>query len=192
MNNVRFFITGIPTAGKSYLAKRIAAETGGIAICLDNFRSELASDERYRRWVNFYRDQDEATYYMKHTADERWQCLVAQSEALWPAFLEKIASYQKESRTLIFESVNILPHLARRNLHFPGVVLSGSSYEATLERNQKEPRWGATKELQELEAKEFFYDERARYRGEAEKYGYPVFGTPEEALPMIRTILNGG
>jgi hypothetical protein len=65
------------------------------------------------------------------------------------------------------------------------------SYETTLERNQKEPRWGVTKELQELEAKEFFYDERPRYQAEAEQYGYPILEMPEEALPMIREILNG-
>jgi hypothetical protein len=186
----RLFITGIPTAGKSYLAQCLASEVRGIAVCLDDFRSSLVSDERYKKWVNFYSDQDEATYYAGRGPEERWRDLVAQSEALWPALLEKISSYHQETRPVIFESVNILPCLAYRDLGFPGVVLIGSSYETIFERNQKAPRWGRTKELQELEAREFFYDERPRYKVEAEKYGYPVFATPEDALPAARELLQ--
>ena len=186
----RLFITGIPTAGKSYLAQQLASEVNGIAVCLDDFRSALVVDERYRKWVNFYSDQDEAAYYAAHGPEERWRDLIAQSEALWPALLEKISSYQKEKASVIFESVNLLPHLAHRNLDFPGIVIIGSSYEVVFGRNQKTPRWGATAELQELEAREFFYDERPRYKTEAERYRYPVFETPEDAFLRARGFLK--
>lgn len=178
----RLFITGIPTSGKSYLARKLAKETGGIAVILDDFREKLATDERYRRWTNFYLDQDEKKYFSTTTPDEQWNNLVMQSEGLWPALAEKIAEYENESKPVIFECVNILPHIAKKHLNFPGVVLTGSSYEEVLERNMAEPRWGSASELQELEAKAFFYNERPRYKAEAEKYGYPVFEKADDAI----------
>jgi hypothetical protein len=141
MGSPKIFITGIPTAGKSYLAKKLAKAINGIAVNLDNYRDSLESDERYRRWINFYFDQDEEKYVTTISPDEMWKNLVAQSEALWPAFLEKIATYKEGERPVIFECVNLLPHLAHRDLTFPGITLIGRSYEETLERNRKEPRW---------------------------------------------------
>lgn len=178
----RLFITGIPTAGKSYLAKKLSLEVKGTAICLDDFREELASNPRYQKWVNFYQDQDENVYLAKTDPVALWQNLVTQSEVLWSAFAEKIQSYRAEEKPVIFESVNILPHLARKHLGFPGIVLLGGSFEETLSRNKKNPRWGRTPHLQELEAKTFFKIERPRYKAEAEKYGYPAFEIADEAL----------
>ena len=59
----RIFITGIPTAGKSYLAEKLAEKVGGICVSIDDIREELVKDERYKKWVNFYLDQDEYDYY---------------------------------------------------------------------------------------------------------------------------------
>ena len=101
---------------------------------------------------------------------------------MWPAILERIKSYTNETKPVIFEGVNILPHLAKKYLPFSGVVIIGKSFEEILERNKKEPRWGKTEELQKLEAKAFFYGERPRYKNEAEKYGYLVFETADEAI----------
>src|SRR3989344_1078987 len=123
----RLFITGIPTAGKSYLTKKLASEHNGIAVSLDDFREELASDPRYKKWVNFYLDQDENVYFAETNPCTLWQNLVNQSEALWPAFAEKIQSYRTEEKPVIFESVNILPRLAHKYLEFPGIVLLGAS-----------------------------------------------------------------
>lgn len=188
----RLFITGIPTAGKSFLAQQLAKETGGLAVCLDDLRSVLASDERYRAWVRFYADQDERAYYADHDADERWHDLVAQSEALWPAFLQAIALYRNMTVPVIFESVNLLPHLLRRDFpDDPGLALVGTTYEAVFERNCQAPRWGMTAELQALEAHEFFDDERPRYIAEAKKYGYPVFESSDAALPTARKFISG-
>jgi len=187
----RLFITGIPTAGKSHLAKKLAAEVDGIIVLLDDFRETLASRERYKPWVNFYLDQDEETYLTKTTPDDMWKNLVAQSEALWSAFLEKINSYASEQKPVIFECVNILPHLAHQDIEFPGIVLIGDTYEKILERNRMAPRWSAKAHLQELEAKTFFHIERPHYKAEAEKYGYPIFKNSDDAFPVALKLLSG-
>ena len=118
---------------------------------------------------------DEKKYLTETTPEKQWENLVAQSEGLWPAFLQEIEKYKNEEKPVIFECVNILPHLAKKDLNFSGIVLIGRSYEEILERNKKSPRWGSTPELQELEAKLFFEVERPRYRAEAEKYEYDFF-----------------
>jgi len=181
----RLFITGIPTAGKSYLADKLADKFGGLAIHLDDFRESLAADPKYRDAVNFYLDQDERTYLTTISLDEQWNNLVRQSEALWPAMLTKIKSYDNEERPVVFDSVNIFPYLAKRDLNFSGVILIGSSYEETLERNKKDPRWGKTEELQILEAKYFFNIERPHYQAEGEKYGYSIFTSADEAYEWL-------
>lgn len=186
----RLFITGIPTAGKSYLAKKLAQAVDGIPVPLDDFREDLKNNDVYKKWVNFYYDQDEEIYLTATSPDRMWKNLMAQSEALWPIFSERINSYKNESRPVIFECVNILPHLARRDLSFPGIVIIGSSFEETFERNKKEPRWGNTVRLQELEAKMFFEVERPRYKEEAEKYGYQVFENSDDAFGLVLKLLE--
>mgnify|MGYP000853897508 CR=1 FL=1 len=185
----RLFITGIPTSGKSYLAKKIAQQVDGVAVLLDDLKKSLAEDPTYKKWTNFYLDLDEGTYLSNTSPEEKWMNLVKQSEGLWPAFLAQIESYRNETKPVIFECVNLLPHLMAP-LGFPGVVLVGSTYESVLERNIKDPRWGATPELQELEAKIFFFVERPRYIGEAKKYGYPVFETADEAFEQASKVLK--
>ena len=192
VSHKRLFITGIPTSGKSYLAMQLAEKMGGLAVLLDDFREELArGSEVYKKWTNFYLDQDEATYYAHITPEESWDSLVGQSEGLWPGFLGKIDSYRNENRPVIFECVNMLPHLAHRDLKFPGICLVGRSYKETLTRNKKDPRWGKSVELQEFEAKEFFFMEGPRYREESEKYSYPVFAGADEAFDKAYELLMG-
>jgi len=186
----RLFITGIPTAGKSYLAEMIIKKNNGVHINVDDVREEIVDDSRYEKWVNFYWDQDEKIYYTTTTYNEQWQNLVRQSEGIWPAILKKIESYQSETRAVIFERVNILPHLAKKYLPFPGIVIIGKLFKEVLGRNKEEPRWGETEELQKLEAESFFYGERPRYKAEAEKYGYPVFKTADEAFEPTLEILG--
>ena len=190
MNKRRIFITGIPTAGKSFLAKKLAKEVGGVCVSVDDMREELSKDERCKKWVNFYLDQDENSYYTTTTYDEQWQNLVAQSEGLWPGILTGFAQYADEDRPVIFEGVHILPHLAHRDLQIPGVAIIGRSLEETLERNKRDPRWGTTEELQKLEAGAFFNGERPHYKDDAERYGYPVFETPDDAWTTSIKILT--
>jgi hypothetical protein len=190
MNKKRLFITGIPTAGKSYLAKKLAEEVGGICVSVDDMREELSKDERYKKWVNYYLDQDEKNYYSTTTYDEQWKNLVAQSEGFWPGVLTGLAQYADEDRPVIFEGVNILPHLAHKDLQIPGIAIIGRSLKETLERNMREPRWGATEELQKLETDAFFNGERPHNKDDAEKYEYPVFETPDDAWTTAIQILT--
>jgi 2-phosphoglycerate kinase len=178
----RLFITGIPASGKSYLAKELAVKTGGIVVSLDNAREKFFDDDYYKKWVMFYFYKNEKEYLTQTPPEELWDDLVKQSEALFPIFKSEIEKYHNETRPVIFECVNLLPHIADQELYFSGVVMLGDSFETILERNKKDPRWGETEELQELEAREFFYVERPRYKKEAEKYGYPTFENYKDAL----------
>ncbi len=180
----------MPTAGKSYLAKKLAEAVGGICVSIDDFREDLTEDERYRKWVNFYLDQDEYTYYTTTSHDKRWEDLTKQSEEFWPGVLKKIHQYDDESKPVIFEGVNIMPHLAHRDLKMEGITIIGKSFKETLERNKKEPRWGKTEELQKLEADAFFNGERPRYKEESEKYGYAVFETADKAWDTALALLS--
>lgn len=172
------------------MAKKLAKEVGGVCVSVDDMREELSKDERCKKWVNFYLDQDENSYYTTTTYDEQWQNLVAQSEGLWPGILTGFAQYADEDRPVIFEGVHILPHLAHRDLQIPGVAIIGRSLEETLERNKRDPRWGTTEELQKLEAGAFFNGERPHYKDDAERYGYPVFETPDDAWTTSIKILT--
>jgi len=185
----RLFITGIPTAGKSYLADKLALTVGGIHVQVDHIRKELKNNSQYEKWANFYHKQGSGTiYYRTTTYDEQWQNLVNQSEGIWPKVIEKINSYKDETRPVVFEGVNILPHLAKRDLSFPGVVIIGKSLEEVIKRNTEHPRWGNT-EI-EIQSDAFFFGERPHYKQEAEKYGYKVFENSEEAFESALKILK--
>jgi hypothetical protein len=204
----RIFITGIPTAGKSYLAKKLLRTIGGTYLEIDNLRMELARDPRYRQWINFYVDQDELSYYRDNDYEAQWQNLVRQSEQIWPALLASIRRYENSdiplksriatlarnplnrASPIIFEGVNLLPHLTAKDLSFPGFVIAGKSYEDTISRNMRQPRWGKTEELQRMEANAFWYGERPHYIAEAERYGYRIFETADEAFPVIMNMLE--
>ncbi len=190
MKGKRLSITGIPTAGKSYLAERLAEVVRGIPVHLDDLREELSKNPEYRTWTEFYWDKDEATYYRDVSEENQWQDLVAQSEGLWPPFLQKIRSYENEARPVIFESVNLLPHLVARDLDMPMVVLVGISFEEVFKRNKKDPRWGNTEELQRIEAKGFFEEDRPRYKAEAERFGFKVFETADDAFNYSLSLLT--
>jgi len=146
------FITGIPTAGKSHLAKKISESLGMSFIKIDDWRDELQRDPILKEWVDFFRNKNEEEYWQITSPDQEWEDLRNQSEALWPAILKKIKETQYLDRPTIFEGVNILPHLAHRDLDFPGIVMLGDSFEVVLERNKQEPRWGSTDELIRKEA----------------------------------------
>ena len=184
------FITGIPASGKSYLAERLARELGGIHVELDDFREDLVKNEKYKKWVNFYLDQDEKDYYTNASPEAQWNNLVQQSENIWHGILEKINSYRTEVKPVIFECVNILPHLAKKDLDFEGIVLLGPSLVEILERNKKDPRWGSTEELQKMETESFWNIERPMYKKEAEKCGYKTFEDNEEAFGYARGLLK--
>ncbi len=187
----RLCITGIPASGKSYLAKKLAVDTGGIFVSFDDLREGLTHDFVYGKWVNFYYNiSDEREYYLETPPDVLWKDIVSQSEGLWPVFLEHIHSYVNEPRPVIFECVNLLPHLVVPDCGFPEIVLLGSSQKEILERNKKDPRWGKTTFLQEIEAKNFFLVERPRYKEEGELFGVFISDNFDDAYCFGLSVLK--
>lgn len=184
------FISGIPASGKSFLANKIAEITGAEHVNTDDWREEMKNNPELKKWVDFFWDKDEDEYWSTTSCDQQWDNLKNQSEAFWPFFLKKIKEIQETKRNAIFEGVNILPHLAHKNLDFSGVVLLGESFEIILERNKKDPRWGKTEELQTKEAEAFWTCERPKYKSEGEKYGYKVFSDASLAETELLKILN--
>lgn len=180
-NTTYLFISGIPASGKSSLAKKTAKKTRAFHLDIDALRREMAKNPKLEPWANFYWNQDERKYLTGTPCKEQWSNLVRQSEAFWPTILEKIGEVKKFHKIAIFEGVNILPHLAHKDLDFSGIVLLGESMEQIFKRNKKAPRWGKTEELQRLEAEIFFNCERENYKREAEKYGFKTFTSSEEA-----------
>lgn len=184
------FISGIPASGKSYLAAKIAKAIGILHIEIDEWQEEMKNDPELKKWVNFFWDQDEAEYWRTTNCDKQWENLKNQSEALWPAILKRIKDIQSSGKPAIFEGVNILPHLASQDLDFEGIILLGESFEKILERNEQNPLWGQTKELQRMEAEAHYNCERLKYKAEAEKYGFKIFADPKKAEEELLKIMR--
>ena len=186
----RLYITGIPTAGKSYLAKKLAEEAGAVVVFFDKVLDKYLSDPRYEPWINFYWNQDERTCLTQTSPDDQRKFLMQQAECFWPLFSEHIRSHELETKPVVFDSVSLFPSLVRREFDFPGVVLIGTSVEETLERNQKDPRWSKLADLQKLEAEAFFNVERPLYIAEAQKYDLPTFKKADDAVEYCLNILR--
>lgn len=169
----RLFITGIPTAGKSYLAKAVAAKVAAKVVHFDKVLDNHLNDPLYEKWINFYWNQDERAYLTGTSPDDQRRFLMEQAECFWPLFKEHIDSYKDEMQPVIFESVSLFPSLVRRAFDFPGIVLAGVSIQETLKRNQGDPRWSKLPELQAMEAEAFFNIERPLYISEAKKIRPP-------------------
>lgn len=71
MNPKRLFITGIPLAGKSWAGNLIATELGALHIEIDDIKTELQTDSRYKDAINFYINQNEREYYENTTHKEQ-------------------------------------------------------------------------------------------------------------------------
>lgn len=183
------FISGIPTAGKSYLAKKLSEDLGIRWEKLDDYKEVMKKDPKLEYWVNYYFNKDPAQYFESTNCNERWADLVSQSEAFWPCIKSHIESVVKEYPSVIFESVNLLPHLAKK-LPFGGIYLLGQSLEETVERNKIDPRWSKDEKVQELEARNFFNCERPYYESESVKYGFKSFSDPYEAEIELLKILD--
>jgi 2-phosphoglycerate kinase len=184
----RLVITGIPTIGKTSLAKRLAEAVGGIFVSGDDIRHELKSDPRFADAASFWKDKNKRTYYITTSYNKQWKNLVAQSEQLWEGILEKINTFKDEERPVVFEGVTLLPHLVHKDLDFPCIVMVGATLEDVVEKNKERPVWENT-EL-ELQSAAFFLGDQPYYKAEAEKYNYPVFNNSEEAFKNSLKILE--
>lgn len=183
------FISGIPASGKSYLAEKIARDTGALHFKVDDWREEFRV-EKYADRVDFFWNKNESEYWDKTSCDEHWQNIVKQSEVLWPDVVAKIREIVNSGKLAIFEGVNVLPHLARRDLNFEGIILLGESVEVVFERNKKDPRWGETEDLQRKEAEIFYNCEGQKYKAEAEKYGYKAISDCKSAEVELLKLLG--
>lgn len=183
------FITGIPTAGKSFLGEKIAQKFGLEHVTVDDWRDELKNDREMGKWVDYFWNQDEKQYWRTKTCDNHWEDFLKQSEAFWPFFKKRIQSYIDNERPAIFEGVYLLPRFMDE-LNLEGVVLLGNSPEEVYERIKKFPRWGNTDELQRLEAKIFFYCKGPKYQEEAERFGYSAFHDLDIAEQKMINILQ--
>lgn len=183
------FIGGTPASGKTYLAKKVAEQTEVFHLDLDTLRKEMRSDPQLKFWTDFFFNLDEEKYLKETSCEQHWQNLIKQSEAFWPTILNKVNEVILTHKSAIFEGVNILPHLAKKDFNFSGIFLLGGSFEQIFERNKKNPRWGQTEELQRKEAELFFNCDRQKYKEEAEKYGYKTFdnfiAAEQEVLKLL-------
>ncbi|MCR4328395.1 MAG: hypothetical protein NUV53_02645 [Patescibacteria group bacterium] len=184
------FIGGIPTAGKSFLAAKLAAEFGLVHIDIDAFRGDMKKDEKLKPWANFFWDKDEEEYLRTVSCEENWKNIKRQSEAFLPTVLQKIQSVRQSGKGAIVEGVNIIPEFAKRNFDFGGAFLLGNSVEEVFRRNRERPRWGKTEALQRKEAELFYYCERVMYKKEAERYGYKTFKDSATAEQELRKLLS--
>lgn len=180
------FISGIPTSGKSFLAKKISNELGILHFDTDKWRGEVRSNSDLVKWVDFYFDKDEEEYFKNTDCNRRWDDLKNQSEVFWPIFKMKIDEIIESNFSAIFEGVTLLPHLIHEDFKFPAYYLLGESFEQTLDRNIKSSRWGKTLDLQKIEAENFFYCEGENYKREAEAHGYKIFRNIYEAEKDIK------
>lgn len=183
------FISGIPASGKSYLAAKVAKTLDIQHFKIDDWREKF-SKEKHADWVDFFWNKNEEDYWGTTSCEEHWNNTVKQSEALWTEILSRIDNIIRTGKPAIFEGVNILAHLAHRDLNFKGIFLLGESFEIILERNKQDPRWGQTEELQRKEAEVFYNCEGPKYKKEAEKYGFKTFIDPSLAEKELFKILR--
>lgn len=183
------FISGIPTAGKSHLADKIAEITGAVHVELDDLREEMRNDPKLKEQIDFFWNKNEDEYWKKHSHEEHWENLRKQSEAIWTFLKNKINNALESGQVSIFEGVNLLPHLVKE-IGIDGVYLLGESEETVLERNRKDPRWGKTEELIRKQSEHFFQCERPIYKKEAEKYDFKTFTDSNEAEKEILNLME--
>lgn len=186
------FIGGIPASGKSTLAKSICEKIGSLHVEVDDLRERAKEDPSLEKWVDFFWDLNEKDYLSSISPADHWENLKKQSENIWPYILREIKNVQASEQSAIFEGVSILPHLAKKDLSFSGIFLLGESFEEILKRNILEPRWaaGEDEELLRKEAVMFYDWERPIYKTEAEKYGFKVFNSSQEAESALLELMK--
>lgn len=186
------FIGGTPAAGKTFTSKKFIKKSDKKIhlVSIDDLRNDFAKDPKIKYWVDYFWNQDEVEYWKSITHEKAIQELVEQSEAFWPLVLEVIVETKKNYEHAIFEGVNILPRLAHKDLNFPGFFLVCEDYKTILDRNIKAPRWGNTRELQELETKHFIEDDVRFIKEEAKKFNYKVFNNEKEATEELTRLFE--
>lgn len=183
------FIGGIPTAGKSFLAKKIADKIGAIYVEIDLLREEMLKDPKLKPWVNWYTNQDEEEYFKKTDNDLGWTHLKNQSEAYWQTIEKKVNQIKKTGKKAIFEGYNLLPHLVSKYFDFDGIYLGAPKPEEILRRIKMKKRWGEEDKLHKMEVKFFIECFDYNFKKDAKKHGYKCFsdsiGAEKEILKLM-------
>lgn len=183
------FIGGIPTAGKSFLAKKIADKTGAVHVEIDLLREEMVKDPKLKPWVNWYTDQDEEEYFKNTNNDLGWTHLKNQSEAYWQTIEAKVLEIKKNGKNAVFEGYNLLPHLVSKYFDFPGIYLRAPTPEEILRRIKMKKRWGDGDKLHKMEVKFFLECFDKNFKKDAKSYGYKCFSDPGKAETEILKLL---
>ena len=184
------FIGGTSAAGKTHIAKEFAKSSELLihVVSIDDFRKEFAKDPKLKYWVNVLWNKNEDDYWKTITYEEDIGNLVNQSEAFWPRILEIVKKTKKLYEHAIFEAIIIQPHLAKKDLDFPGFFLINEDKQTLQDRFEKLPRWGKTEKLQRTEI-EFLLKHDVKFiKQEAKKYGYNVFNNSEDAMRELQNI----
>jgi 2-phosphoglycerate kinase len=184
------FIGGIPTAGKSFLAKKIADKTGALYVEIDLLREVMVKNPKLKPWVNWYTDQNEKEYFKKTDNDMGWRHLKNQSEAYWETIKNKVLEVKKTGKNAIFEGYNLLPHLVSKYFDFPGIYLTSPKPEEMLRRIKMKKRWGESDKLHRMEVKFFMECFDNNFKKDAKRHGYKCFSDSIKAGEEILDILS--
>ncbi len=184
------FIGGTSAAGKTYIANAFAkrSKLPIHVVSIDDQRREFAKDPKLRYWTDILWNKNEEEYWKTITYEEDIGNLIGQSEAFWPKILEVVEKTKKLHKHAIFEAINIQPHLAKRDLDFPGFFLITEDQQTLIKRMKKNPRWGKTEALQRLEVEFLLKHDVPFVKQEAKKYGYKVFTNANDALNELSEI----
>lgn len=186
------FIGGTPAAGKSYMAKKFAEDSGLdiTVVSIDDLREEWGKDPHLAKWVNIFSDKDENEYWKTADFEQHSQLLIQQSEAFFPKILEKVEQVKSQEENALFEGVNLLPHLVYKHFGIPGFFLVNQNFNTVLTRLETAPRWGRSRDLQAMEAR-YFIEYDARFiREQSEKYGFKTFSDSSKAEAELRRLFS--
>lgn len=187
---MHLFIGGPPTSGKSYLAEKISQEMGTLHICTDKLRKKITfNDESFFVWKEFFISKP-SEYWDLVTGEEYVKDCRLQTEAFWPKLVEEIKQLQLEHVAVIFEGVDMLPDLVRRDLDLEGIYLVCKSEGESYLRNKE--RWGESDKLLQRESVLYATDEAMEIRRLAGEFGYKVFSNSQEAEAELLSLLGRG
>ena len=184
------FIGGTSAAGKTYTAKEFVKNSGLSIhiVSIDDLRKEFVKDPKLKYWVDVLWNKNEEEYWKTITYAEDIGNLIKQSEAFWPSILEVVKKTKELYEHAIFEAINIQPHLAKKDLDFPGFFLINENRQILLDRFKKAPRWGKTEKLQKTEIDFLLKHDVKFIKEEAKKYGYKVFNNSDDVIKELEEI----
>lgn len=191
-------IGGAPTAGKSYIAKRLAKDLGLPWISTDTIREmmrRVVSKEDFPHLLHTERYTAER-YFQEFTTDQVVEHQITESGETWRGVKALIETDYVWGSFLV-EGVGILPHLVsesfKGDLSVKPLFLLATNKERIREVVYTRGLWGEAKSypdsVKEREV-EWAYAFSMWLKSEAEKYGYPTFEITELDVPFEKISLQ--